>query len=667
MEEFSCTDINGVSVSQFVFNDDGTVSGIIPTGSTTDDGSSETTYTELSGGYTKTLGTTESPISQECCNSLNFNWESSTNTCYWSETCETTPEFKVVMGAQGNEGAFFQVDDNETCQLKIKFEYLFQFDCETLRECTLTSINTSGEFGDVIKEIEEIEEEILTYDDAIISLSNQRDETNIAWNEAIHQTNTEIEKQKQTVDNINEEFIKTKLSKERTVDESEKELLNKREMVLTDSFDKNNSKLTDLENKRNEQVRLKENQINNDSQKIEEYKVVKNKLETSLIPLKEEADILILNTESTNDYGSNCLSVFENLDVAVTLDKVVDRESDSQISYENNQILENIHTSNLFKIDDIVEYFDGNCNTGLYVTGSTSCMNQIKECISYSLGDDCDVLSACTLNSDWLTYEFEITDLETLSKITNEEIKLGFLVRNNDCDFNILIDRIEINKSCTEIDKNDVYISKCPSFELQRVCDNKKSWVATDKKQEREYFTKGRETDYDVNHHKSIINTKEIDLEISPATAIENNVWHYLNDNIDLLNCSTGYTSINIRTDIDFNDILTAQTHNCNTNAIDNSCLVYSTWGINVELECNNIYSNPNFFTGVTIDDYPTQQDYINELENISNSLGLLFTSGTSEVIFTDIVNCSGTTYINNNFKIDLQLDLSIDCENKLF
>lgn len=419
-------DINGVDISQFVFNDDGTVSGIIPTDGTTGDNPDNKTITtydkpkpittrggglliggtslglgdisrpddkpfneddnsRLNIGYRSGGGTTTSPISEERCNALNLTWDPETERCYWSEPCIVDPEFKIVLGSQGNEGVLFQVNDNEICQLQVKFEYLIQFDCETLRSCTESEASELG-----------------------------------------------------------------------------------------------------------------------------------------------------------------CLDSFNNLDIAVTIDKVVYRETPAtsglQTTYETTQTLENVHTSDLFKIDDIVDFFRGNCKTGLYVTGSTMCMSQLEQCIINTLSGNCDVFSACTLNSDWLTYEFEINDFETLSGITNEEIKLGFLVRNHDCDFNILVDRIEINKSCSEVDKNEIYITRCPSFELERVIDNKKSWVTSDEQDHRDYGIKGRETDYKIDNSRLAINTKEIDLEASPAKAIETDVWCYLRDNPSMFDCSTGQT-----------------------------------------------------------------------------------------------------------------------------
>jgi hypothetical protein len=48
-----------------------------------------------------------------------------------------------------------------------------------------------------------------------------------------------------------------------------------------------------------------------------------------------------------------------------------------------------------------------------------------------------------------------------------------------------------------------------------------------------------RQTNYDVNDERLVINTKEIDLDISIASAIETDVWSYIVDNPCLLTGNT--------------------------------------------------------------------------------------------------------------------------------
>lgn len=823
MAEFSCTDINGLSVSQFVFNDDGTVSGIVSTGTTgtttTDPNSNptQTTYqeatnTQTRAAFTKTAGTTLSPISEECCNALNFIWESSSNTCYWTQTCDTAPDFKITLGAKGNEGAFFHVEDDETCQLEVKFQYLLQFDCDTLRGCIEESQVQAGETTDTNNELETINDEITQLNDTIETLNDQLNQTQAAWDGVVAETNNQIAQKEDELQRYDKNItsLDGAIKQSRTEEQTAAYEAEKQKQMSEQTAAQ--SELAELERTLKEQENNCANDITRIEGTIEKYQNTLNEKTREQEALTNEAALLEASPISE---VPRCLSIFEELDVCVTLDKIIPREDpveiSGQTSYETSQTLETVYEGQLFKVDNIVEFFDGNCDTGLLVTGDSRCMDQLKQCIIHNLSGDCDVFSACTLNSDWQEYSFSINDFETLSGITNEYLKLGFLVKNCVCDFNILIDRIEINKRCTEVDGQNVYITKCPQFELERVCDNKKSWVAEEVKQEREFFLSQRETDYDINHHKLAINTKEVDLEISPATAIETDLWCYLRDNEGLFSCSTGTTSVSINTDIDFSGMLQTYAESCEdctsssatttgltTNLVTNgtfdtdlsgwtvtpfgtnwiwsagtaqyngvdeggfltqdiletgctyqvnfdvifsgvgdvqvpemiiyvgdnqydlsgtvvpglnnisftgiatgsttfsiwagdgggnglgyivdnvevlkytagtefnnclsACTIESIWGINVELECQNIYSNPSFFTGSTLSGAPTQEDYVLELSGIAQTLGLEITTGTTEVIFTSNVDCSGTTFINKSFKVDLCLDITTDC-----
>ena len=85
-----------------------------------------------------------------------------------------------------------------------------------------------------------------------------------------------------------------------------------------------------------------------------------------------------------------------------------------------------------------------------------------------------------------------------------------------------------------------------------------------------------------------------------------------------MLACSTGYTSTSIATDIDFVSILSANTIACDSGATATTCTINSTWGLDVKLNCRSIYTNPVFFTGTTITDAPTQQDYVDAIDSKS-------------------------------------------------
>ena len=158
--------------------------------------------------------------------------------------------------------------------------------------------------------------------------------------------------------------------------------------------------------------------------------------------------------------------------------------------------------------------------------------------------------------SNWLSYSTVITDPDIINLITNKKIKISFKINYSCIDFCLLLDNIVLDKSCKTLEKNDIItISKNPGFDLTRIVDNKKSWVDTTSLTNREFLVAKsdgtnpvRETNYNINDERLVINSKEIDLDISIASAIETDVWCYLNDNYGLL---TGITTCNNCENID--------------------------------------------------------------------------------------------------------------------
>jgi hypothetical protein len=75
-------------------------------------------------------------------------------------------------------------------------------------------------------------------------------------------------------------------------------------------------------------------------------------------------------------------------------------------------------------------------------------------------------------------------------------------------------------------------------FVINDTVDNKKSWITTDNNQTREEFN----TSYNLNDSRLIINTKEIDIGLSPSRALENNVFE-VNKILNYPICGTGVTN----------------------------------------------------------------------------------------------------------------------------
>ena len=255
--------------------------------------------------------------------------------------------------------------------------------------------------------------------------------------------------------------------------------------------------------------------------------------------------------------------MLENLNVCITLD-MIDQNTNSLVTvYEES--LFNIGAGNLYNY-----LLGASGHTGFYVTAATQTndcgilgsqlLNDIASQNSLSLIQLQELITILgeSFDSEWLNFTTSITDQNVISLITNQKVKISLKVKESCVDFCILIDRINMNKRCTRIDSNTLEISTCPSFDLIRVCDNKKSWLTNEDFKHRDFDLKHRDTQYDINNYKLALNSKEVDLDINPAHAIEQDVFCYIQDNLCLLSGTTGTTSgtcgdINI----DLNDILT--------------------------------------------------------------------------------------------------------------
>lgn len=198
-------------------------------------------------------------------------------------------------------------------------------------------------------------------------------------------------------------------------------------------------------------------------------------------------------------------------------------------------------------------------------------------------------LSPNIFNSDWISFSGSL-DSTILSGITEDKIKLNIIVNNSCGDFCILVDNINLTRVCDDINRTSIYISQSPGFELTKVIDNKKSWLEATDYVDREFYigryddtNKIRQTEYSVDEERLVLNSKEIDLTMNMASAVENDVWCYLLDNPNLLTGKTCNSTSGVTpTDIYGNEIVlpTAQTYTYNVNdaiklvdAYFNSCL----------------------------------------------------------------------------------------------
>lgn len=268
---------------------------------------------------------------------------------------------------------------------------------------------------------------------------------------------------------------------------------------------------------------------------------------------------------------SRPVDTFESLDISISLE--VEDSFNNTRTIATYPLLTPIGTGNLYTY-----LTDNGDNSGFLVCGEPNAKELAKGitgCTPMHLNASKDVF-ACegllehmtdelyvqstltdkkeflkTLNNDvfaskFLHHNTIIDDQAIISEIINKKVKLSVRINHTCSDFCVLMDNIQLNKSCTLVTDKKMFIAQPPSFDLERIIDNKKSWIANTSFNNRTFSIKNeidanpiRLTDYDVNDERLIINTKEIDLDISIASGIETDVWGYIADNPCLLTALT--------------------------------------------------------------------------------------------------------------------------------
>jgi len=242
---------------------------------------------------------------------------------------------------------------------------------------------------------------------------------------------------------------------------------------------------------------------------------------------------------------SSLKNTIENLKLQLSIQKVIYDES---LPIPNN--LTEVQSEDLFNVTNIGEFFNGNTNTGLLLSGNC---DSLKVNLISDLGVNGSAITNTSLSSDWVKHTMIIDDLETLKGIYNERLKV-VIKGTNLVNFAILIDNIELNRVC-DTDEAPLFLDEeCPKFVLNRVIDNKKSWVKNTTPKLREFDLSRRDTRYSINHENLSINTKEIDLLINPSQAIENDVLDFTTTNTCILEPATGCTGYSC---IDLSELIT--------------------------------------------------------------------------------------------------------------
>jgi hypothetical protein len=550
-------------------------------------------------------------LTQQCCLALNpsYTFDINTQSCLWKTQTECSLEdvFKITLNPQGNEGSIFYVDDDESCNLKIEFDYLFKIKCETLSNLLNDGVNGLEDINpDLYNQIVGLQLLIEEQTVECESLTNQinlltEQINNTAYSIICNQTQSPVDfvvGKEQLV----KSFSKTGFGDLSTVAGSDlkttqRETLNvhfcltePEGLVAWSQILGSNNYATFINGGLNsytcEDVQaimaLNETNLTSTPQgplliydcdtpygSKSDLISQQNTLIQQQLDCQNFLAVLIsrlndLQAQGNTILASSCVNpidMFESLDMSVTLD-IVGSDNMLQSVYEDTQFFQPIGNGQLY------QYLTTNANSGFYVCGDPDCqpLNLNLSGIPQENSSSCngilqniidtlfvqsnlqDVenglttfnssLSNTAFASQWLNYSTTITDPEILTLIYNQQIKFSIKVNHTCGDICILIDNIKLSKECTSVSERKLFVTKSPGFVLEKIIDNKKSWLNNDTFVSREFDIKNlsktdviRQTKYDVDNEKLVINTKEIDLDVSLASAIETDVWCFLIDN----------------------------------------------------------------------------------------------------------------------------------------
>jgi hypothetical protein len=690
----------------------------------------------------------------QCCEYLGYTFDTENQKCLWDTaiTCDTC-EMKIVINPNGDDGDYFFVGDNSDCTLDISLDYTFKFDCSILASAETVNqdaIIIQGEIDDINHQILDKENEssilsgacaeytsIYTAMCYTILISNHKSDYDVSQFYSITGTHSGEPFQlgsslidlpsRPTVCCLTEEGLIAWQSILGDVKYNAWLASNGCDTTIytsqqsQDLYTQGNT--IALENNTTNPYFLettdgvcdKQNAYLEMQEVCGEYQTLLDEianLQSQLTDLQNELAILESEGALCNDPISN----LENFTAWLSLD----------VETETPMLYETVYEEQIFGIGEgnLMQYIiDSNGLTGIIISGETGvlpgfsvettcnydevCKSKRDEFIRQlyltqyepTYGAPVNNLENTELldlmggwyNSSWLNYSTFINDPAVIEKIKNKKIRISIKVNTCCLDYGILLDKIKVTQNCETIDNTFIKITKPFGFELDKFVDNKKSWVSNELLENRNYLLDWRNTEYSINDYRLSINTKEIDLNIDPAKAIEGDVFKYLYNNECVLDCISGTTLLEMSTDIDLQMILDEQVADCCNgvlcanrkqfqdyecfNLMDGDsyefqyqsvtppftgdCMCSVVWGITANLDGIEVY-NTNFYSGTTSTPIPSQVQLINELNLIANSIGVIFIINENTVSFVNTYDCGEIGLKGQNLNINLNIAVEL-------
>jgi hypothetical protein len=558
-------------------------------------------------------------LTSECCKILGsqYFFDIDSQKCRWApvveDACALKNPFKLVLNPKGNDGTIFYVDEGQTCELSIDFNYLFKVKCETLSEIinpkavaapidpkTAETIKyLENEIQGILKECGSYSEQIKWYQTEIantpysIICDGKLTTTKSVYEKVVPSSLTNFKRTGfgsapfafDLEDYTNTTLCLTDpdgLSAWATIlgTVNYQAFLNgdinsftceNVSAIITQNF--NNSLLSPAGPVLFEVCDVPFGTKTDLIKKLNELLILQENCTRTINGLETELTTLTTTTQETNSACKTPIEFFETFNVSATLDVVTGGTVQTVATFD---LFNTIGNGQLYNY--LVAHPD---NSGFYVCGdndvdttctpltldingtNTGICDEVMNNLLTSLYDESGLsgttngqdtfnttLPFNSLASKWLHFNVVVTDPAIIDLITNQKIKISFEINHACGDFCVLVDEIVLDKKCTQVTHNNIFLTQAPGFELDRIRDNKKSWIANTTPVNRPFVISNnlggqsiRQTNYDVNDERLVINSKEIDLDINIASAIETDVWCYISDNPCLLTGVCVYTT----------------------------------------------------------------------------------------------------------------------------
>jgi hypothetical protein len=477
------------------------------------------------------------------------------NTC---TDCTT----KVVYNPKGNGGVIFKTKESETCGLTISLDYMLNFDCDLFSKVCgqdavlITQYNTT--INDLYVQIDTKQKEC----DVI---TNQLNNANILFSGLCYviagMTTSSIIPINYCLTTKGLELWETILGAINYADYISSFDCNLNSYTQTNFKDFYKNVLINVKNDSSLKVsdfmvatvqQTCDKKVANDD--VNDLIIKSNKCAADLVNLNNQLTAVKTNLNALKATNPNAtpLTNLENLQVYLNLE--VETTPNVYKSIYEESIF-NIGTGNL--MDYIINQSP---NTGIFISGTTAGgiltspfnstdTNQVSTQTNCEVNRDGFIkelylseykgnypdpttpdeqLALNKKMNDWYTsswlYYNKTLDETIVSQILFKKIRISLRVENCCLDLCILTDNLALTKTCEILDNEEIIISESPKFEIEKVLDNRKSWVSYTETTGREHDLQFRETQYSVDDYRLTINTKEIDLKIDGSNAIEEDV-----------------------------------------------------------------------------------------------------------------------------------------------